>query len=289
MLTRTWKSVGLLVLTSGAAAPGALAQKPATVSVRVELVSSRYRTRFTNRAAVEAKAATVFADYLTRNVGFLRFAPDDSTRPFRLSFLLDRPDRGSSGNFSEVGFWVRLDRPGEAPVESYWLQLRPADQSLTGVGTELGFLAEIKAKLEHQPADSLRGGILRWVPISETGLLPDLTPPILVLPFRLLDLCMKNQSVVQFLAELTGTVTMELPYTAQIVGTFAPPSAATPDIEPFRGGGIARVMELTPPDDLASSIARHTVKVKKIFVTSYVHDPTACGNRAPAMVGGGAP
>jgi hypothetical protein len=30
-------------------------------------------------------------------------------------------------------------------------------------------------------------------------------------------------------------------------------------------------------DDLTPSIARHAVKVKKIFVTSYVHDPRRAG------------
>jgi hypothetical protein len=286
MLNRAWACAGRLILGAWLLSQPATAQNPATVAIRAELVAPRYRERFVDRRAVETKVANLFADYLTRNVGFLRFAVNDSTLPYRLSFLLDRLDRGATSNFAEFGFWVRLDRPGDVPVESYWLQLRTVDQSAIGVGTEVGFLTEIKSKLAHQDADSLRNGILRWVPITETGL-PNLNPLGLVLPFRLLDLCMKNQSVVQFLAEIRGTVTMEVPFKAQIVGNFVPQGPQPPDIEPFFGGGFGKVIDLTLPDELTPSIAQKAVTVKKIFVTSYVHDPTACDNRAPRAVGGG--
>jgi hypothetical protein len=126
------------------------------------------------------------------------------------------------------------------------------------------------------------------VPISETGL-PRLNPLGLVLPFRLLDLCMKNQSVVQFVAEIRGTVTVEEQFKARIVGNFTPTGPQTPETEPFLGGGFGRVIELDPPDELSPSITQRAVTVKKIFVTSYVHDPTACNNRAPQAVGTGTP
>jgi hypothetical protein len=288
MLIRWWTCTSLVGLVASSGWSSAAAQKRATVTVSVELAVPRYRDRFTDRKAVQAKAAYLFADYLARNVGFLRFAADDSTRPYRLSFVLDRFDRGSTSGFSEVGFWVRLERPDETPKESYWLQFRSADQALSGVGGEDGFLNEIKAKLAHRDADSLRTGVLRWIPISETGL-PNLEPLGFVLPFRLLDLCMKRQSTVELLAEFGGTVVREVPVEARVVGTFNPSGQTTRETAPYVGGGFAMVTPLPQPDDLTPSIARHSVKVKKIFVTSYVHDPTACGNRAPMAVGGATP
>jgi hypothetical protein len=289
MLKRLRKYTVLALLGNAWAWPAAMAQKRAAVTVSVELVAQRYRDRFANRQAVEAKAATLFAEYLTKNVGFLRFAPDDSTRPYRLAFLLDRLDRTSTSGFSEVGFWVHLDRVGEAPVEAYWLQFRGADQALAGVGTEVQFLTEIKSKLAHRDADSLRTGVLRWIPVSETGLLPDLQPVGVVLPFPLLELCMKHQSIVEFLAEFGGAVTREEPFKARVEGTYTPTGPSTPDVEPFRGGGFAKVVDITAPNDLSLSISQHSVKVKKIFVTAYIHDQTACDNRTPLAVGGSAP
>src|SRR5262245_13960469 len=262
LLRQAWKCAGLLIVSAWPISPPAFAQGPATVGVRVELVVPRYRDRFPDRRAVESKAAKLFAEYLTRNVGFLRFAVNDTTLPYRLSFLLDRLDRSNTSSFAEVGFWVRLDRRGEAPVESYWLQLRTAE-SLAGVGTEEGFYGEIKSKLSHQDADSLRNGILRWVPITETGY-PNLNPLGLALPFRLMDLCMKNQSVVQWVAEIRGNVTMELPFKAQIVGPFTPQGPQPPEAAPFLGGGFARVIDLTQPDELTPSIAQKAVDRKSV-------------------------
>jgi hypothetical protein len=254
--------------------------------VRVDLVAPRYRDRFSDRQAIETKAAAHFADYLSKEVGFLRFAVNDSAPAYRLSFLLDRLDRGATSRFPEVGFWVRLERPGEEAVEKYWLQFRSADQSIAGVGSEAGFLAEIKTKLAHQDAEPLRKDILRWVPISETGL-PNLDPLGLVLPFRLLDLCMKNQSEVQFVAEIRGNITVEEQFKALIVGNFTPTGPQTPEVEPFLGSGFGKVIELTPPDQLSPSITQKKVTVRKIFVTSYRHDPAACENREPKTVGDG--
>ena len=150
MLTLLWKCTWLVTLITAVGSSSAAAQKRATVTVSVELAVPRYRDRFADRSAVQAKAAALFADYLTRNVGFLRFAADDSTRPYRLAFVLDRFERGSTSGFAEVGFWVRLQRPDESPMESYWLQFRSADQSLVRVGGEDEFLNEIKAKLAHR-------------------------------------------------------------------------------------------------------------------------------------------
>jgi hypothetical protein len=256
------------------------AQAPATVSVRAQLVVPRFRDRFTDRQAVETRVASLFADYLTREVGFLRFTASDTTLPYRLSFVLDHEPNNAS-QFAEVGFWVRLDRPGENQVATYWLPFRTPDQSIVGVGSETDFLTEVKSKLGHQGADSLSRAVLRWVPIAETGF-PSLNPLGLVLPFPLLDLCMKKESVIQFVAEIQGTITMEEQFKAQIVGSAAPN-------EPFFGGGFGRVIELTPPDDLSPSITSNKVRVKKIFVTDYKLDRTACDNRVPRAVGGGAP
>ena len=288
MLTRLWKCTWLVTLATVVGWSSVGAQKRTSVTVSVDLVVPRYRDRFTDRKAVQAKAARLFADYLTSNVGFLRFAADDSTRPYRLAFVLDRFDRASASGFGELGFWVRLERPDESPKESYWLQFRGADQALDGVGGEEGFLGELKTKLAHRDADSLRTGVLRWIPISETGL-PIGDPVGVVLPFRLLDLCMKRQSTVELLAEFGGSVVREVPFAARVVGNFNPQGQPTRDVAPYVGGGFAQVSPLPQPDDLTPSIARHAVKVKKIYVTSYVHDPTACGNRAPLAVGGGTP
>jgi hypothetical protein len=273
---------------AGAQDPTAEAQDPATVDVRVELVMPRYRDKFANRPAIETKVAKLFAEYLTTNVGFLRFAVNDTTLPYRLSFLLDRLDRSSTSSFAEVGFWVRLDRPGEQKVESYWLPFRTSDQSLTGVGTETEFVTAIGAKLAHANADSLRIGILRWVPITEIGL-PTLHPVGIALPFPLLDLCMKRESTIQFVAELRGNVTIEQPFKAHIVGSFQPQTSPSLEAERFLNGGFAKVMEAVALGELTPSIAQKAVTVKKIFVTSYVHDPTACANRSPRGIEGGAP
>lgn len=277
MLTRVVAVTSMLI----AATTGALAQVPATVSVRAELTSAKFRDRFPNRAAVETKIATIFADYLTREIGFLRFAVHDTTRPYRLSFVLDH-EPGNTTPFAEVGFWVKLDRPGENQVSAYWLPFRTADQSIAGAGTETDLLTEVKTKLAHQAADSLSSGVLRWVPIAETGV-PNLDPLGIVLPFRLIDLCMKNESIIQFVAEIPRTaVTMEEPFKARIVGSAAP-------TEPFFGGAFGQVIELAQPDVLSPSINNKTVRVKQIFVTNYRHDTTACENRAPRAIGGGAP
>jgi hypothetical protein len=256
------------------------AQAPATVSVRAELAVPRFRDRFVNRRAVESKVASLFADYLSREIGFLRFSVSDTTLPYRLSFVLDH-EPGNATSFAEVGFWVRLDRPGENQLAAYWLPFRTADQSLAAVGTETDFLTEVKSKLEHQGADSLSRGVLRWVPIASSGL-PNLNPLGLVLPFPLLDLCMKNESIIEFVAEIQGTITMQEQFRAQIVGSAA-------QTEPFFGGGFGRVIDLKPPDDLTPSITNKTVHVKQIFVTDYKLDKTACENRVPRTVGGGAP
>jgi hypothetical protein len=274
---------GVAAILAAGVWPGARlapAQTPATVSVRAQLAVPRFRDRFTDRQAVETRMATLFADYLKREVGFLRFAVNDSTLPYRLSFVLDH-EPGNASSFAEVGFWVRLDRPGEDQLAAYWLPLRTSDQSLAAVGTETDFLTEVKSKLGHQGADSLSRGLLRWVPIAETGV-PSLNPLGLVLPFQLLDLCMKKESIIQFVAEIQGTITMEEQFKAQIVGSAAPN-------EPFFGGGFGRVIDLTPPDDLSPSITSNKVRVKKIFVTDYKLDRTACDNRAPRAVGGGVP
>lgn len=263
---------------------GAQTPPPPAVAVRVELVFPRYRDRFANRDSVERRTAEQFAEYLKRNVGFLRFVANDTTIPYRLTFLLDRLDRNSVGSFPEIGFWARLDRPQATPVESYWLQFRTADQALTGVGTATAFLTEIRSRLQHQDADSLRRGFLSRVPIAETGL-TNLNPLGVVLPYRLLDLCMKNESSLEFVAEIRGTITMELPFKAQIVGSFNPQGPLAPDIQAFSGGGFAKVMNPGQPDELTPSVAQKTATIKRIFVTSYVFDPTACDNRGPAAVG----
>jgi hypothetical protein len=247
--------------------------------VRAELVEKKFRERFPNRSAIETKIATIFADYLTREIGFLRFAVNDTTRPFRVSFVLDRLPGNT--DFPEVGFWVRLDRPGEDHVSAYWLPFRKPEQSIDGVGSEADFLTEIKTKLAHQTADSL-SSVLRWVPIAETGV-PSLDPLGVVLPFRLIDLCMKNESMIQFVAEIPRTtITTEEPFKARIVGSAGP-------ADPFFGGAFGEVVELAQPDVLSPSITNKTARVKRIFVTSYRHDPTACQNRVPRSVGGGAP
>lgn len=281
MLKRLFVGASVLVVGAWPGSERASAQVPATVSVRAELAVPRFRDRFANRPAVETKIATLFADYLTREIGFLRFVVNDTTRPYRLSLVLDH-EPGNSTAFAEVGFWVRLDRPGENQVSAYWLPFRTADQSIAGVGTEADLLTEVKTKLAHQVADSLSSGVLRWVPIADTGV-PSLDPLGIVLPFRLIDLCMRNESIIQFVAEIPRTaVTMEEPFRARIVGNA---TAA----EPFFGGAFGQVIDLAQPDVLSPSITNKTARVKQIFVTTYKQDKTACENRAPRTVGGGAP
>jgi len=265
-----------------------IAQTRAAVTVRVQLVTPKYHDRFTNRTEVEGKAARLFAEYLTKNIGFLRFVADDSTRPYRLAFRLDKVDPTSTSDFAEVGFWAHLDRPEDTPRDVYWLPFRSADQALVKVGDQEQFLTELESKLAHRETDSLRAGVLRWIPVSEMGFLPDLQPTGVVLPFPLLELCMKKQSTLEFLAEFVGPVTREEPFKALVEGTYTPQGPASPDVEPFRNGGFAKVMDLASPNDLSRSVTSHTVKVKKIFVTGYVHDPTACNNRTPS-IGGGVP
>jgi hypothetical protein len=262
-----------------------LAQTPATVSVRVELALPRFRDNFSDPKAVEAKAAALFAKYLTAKVGFLRFAVNDSS-PYRLSFRLDRQDPQATSSFTDIGFWARLEHAGDEPKEKYWLPFRAADEFLTRVGSEADFLAEVSSKLTHQDSEVLRKEILRWVPITEIGL-PNLNPLGVVLPFPLKALCMKNQSVVLFVAEIKGQQqTMEEQFKAQIVGKFTLTGSPTPDLERFRDGGMGKVIELTE-NDLADWIAQKKVTVKQIFVISYEHDASTCDNRQPDPVGTG--
>ena len=269
-----------LVVGFAAASPyrPAFAQERPGVTVRVELVAPLYHDRMRNRAAVEKQAAMLFARYLTRNVGFLRFAADDSIRPYRLTFRLDRLDRTSTKEAVEYGFWAHLDRDQETAVEVYWLPFRTPDQAFSGVGSENEFLVKIDSKLAHREADSVPVSVLRWVPVSETGLLTSQDPNVLVvLPFPLLDLCMKKQSMVEIVAEVGTPSPLEQEFKAKVEGNFTP---STPRDESFRGNGLARVLDATTSFPVA------TAKVRRIFVTGYIHDATACDNRTPLAIGG---
>ena len=58
-----------------------------------------------------------------------------------------------------------------------------------------------------------------------------------VLPFRLLDLCMKRQSTVELLAEFGGAVVREVPFAARVVGGRLVGDAVRPDAIVVPGGG----------------------------------------------------
>lgn len=257
---------------------GSTAQSPTTVAVSVELAVDRFKQRLPN---IGPSLANMFAAFLGQRVGFLRFAVADTTPAHRLTFVLDRRERGSSAAFAEVGFWIRLERPGDPQIERYWLPVRPADQSTAGVGSEEEFLSEVEAKLVHADAGPLRDEVLRNVPITQLAL-PQANPPGWALTFRHLDLCIRNNSLLQIVNQLpAGAMWLEKRFEAEVVSEFQVQGQPTPDVLPFLGGVFSQPTTPQSTIELTTSIGQGPVRVKEVFVVSYRHDPNACRHRLP--------
>jgi hypothetical protein len=258
------------------------AQSPSTVSVRVELVFPRYRNHYSDRTAVEATLAKRFTEHLSRKFGFLRFATDETSSPYHLTLKLDRADRNAPATgLSELGFWARLDGP-DVGAEKYWLPFRGG--TLVATPTPEAFETELATKLAISDSAPRIEEVLKQVPMSETAL-PSPSPLGWALPFRQLELCMRNQSVLKFFTEVQA---MEHVVDANLVGAFPSRSGLPTEHQQFVGNAFARNLDL--PVELKQSITDGTLRVKRVMVTTYIHDATACDNRLPGSGGtGGTP
>jgi hypothetical protein len=275
MLTRS-----MLCVILSLAPLGASAQSPSTVSVKVELVFPRYRDHYPDRRAVESALATRFAEHLTRSFGFLRFAPADTASPYRLTLQLDRANRNSpASTLSELGFWARLDGPEPAPQPFYWLGFRGG--TLIPTPTPEVFLAEVATRLATSDSASRIVEILKLVPLTQTAL-SSASPPGWALPFRQLDVCMMNGTILTVVSDVQA---LEHVADARVGGVFTRELARTTEQQSFVGKMFAVNDAL--PGILRTSIANGTLRVKRVLVTTYEHDATACQNRLPGFEGAG--
>ncbi len=281
MLKRLCAGTSRILLVLSFALPVASAQSPSTVSVRAEFVFPRYHDDFEDPQAVEAAAAKLFADYLNREVGFLRFVAGDTTSPYHLVFEFDRSERqGTVSPFAQLGFWVRLDLPG-GQVLKYWLKFR--EGTLSATPSPEVFQDELITRLAHADPKMLREEIFRDVPMTEVAL-PSRSPLGWALPFRQLDVCMKNQSVLTIVNDLQS---QEQQVTANVTGAFHTQGTPSAEQQPFDGGMFATNLNL--PIILANSINDGTLRVKRVLVTTYIHDASACSHRIGSDGAGGAP
>jgi len=264
------------------------AQSPTMVAVHAKLVANNFRLRLAPRVPdVEAAVGKRFANYLRERVGFLSFAVGDTVSPYRLVFELDRRERGSTADFEEFGFWVRLERPSDAPLELYWLPFRSADQSTAPIGTEEQFLAAVRAKLTHADPGPLRDSLLGRVPITQQAL-PHLSPPGWALTFRHLDLCIRNSSQLEFVNEIpANAMLIEKRFRAEVVAQFQVPPPPPAAAQPFLGGVFSQPTDPAVATELTRAMSQGPVRVKQVFVVSYRHDPNACRDRTDGPGAGG--
>jgi hypothetical protein len=279
MISLSFARASTLLLVLSIIPPVASGQSPFTVSVRVEVVFQRYRDDFDDPQAVEAAAAKLFTEYLNREVGFLRFVAGDTISAYSIVLQLDRKDRDVPATaFSELGFHARLDGPGGS-AQKYWLFFR--DGTLAATPNPEDFQADLARQLAHADSKTLREEILQQVPMTETAL-PSRSPLGWALPFRQLDLCMRNQSVLKFVNEVEA---MEHVVDANVVGTFPSQGGLSPDLQPFVGGMFATNLQL--PAALKQAIDEGSLRVKRVLVTTYLHDANACAHRLPGSEGAG--
>jgi hypothetical protein len=278
MLNRASLFFFLSLLPSAAAA-----QSPSTVAVKVELVFPRYRDHYPDRGSVESMLAKRFAEHLSRQFGFLRFAEGDTSSTYRLTLQFDRANRNAPvSTLSELGFWARLDGPNPGPQPVYWMGFRGG--TLTPTPTPEAFLAELTTRLATSDSASRIVEVLKQVPLSETAL-SNASPAGWALPFRHLDVCMRNGSMLTVVSDVQA---IEHVSDARVGGVFTRELARTTEQQPFVGKMFAVSDAL--PRSLAESMADGTLKVKRVLVTTYVHDATACENRLPGAEGtGGTP
>jgi hypothetical protein len=285
---RLWLAFAALLVAAGPLS----AQTPTKVGVRVELKATRFRTAFGPRAdEVEAAAADTFAVRLREHIGFVRFHPRDATAEYQLVFSLDQSILGSADPFPEYGFWARLERPGDAPIELYWLTLRTRELASRRVGSEAEFLGELSAKLTRPDLTPIRQDLLSKVPISRLAL-PSDEPLGWALPLGRDSLCIKTSSILLIVGALPqGAMTLDREYTARVhtdgFKVLTPRAVHTPFLHKL----FSEPTTAEAKQELASALRGGGLEVKEVYVLEYQHDANACRLRpldpAAANPGGG--
>jgi hypothetical protein len=258
----------------------AMCQSRTPVSVEVRLEAKRFRTHFDSQLSdVEQRAAKQFTRLLAREIGFLRFAVHDTASRYRLLFLLDLQQRGSTSRFTEFGFWVRLERPDDVRLERYWLPFRSAQQASAGVGSAEAFLGELAVKLAHADLGALSDSLLKKIPITEQALIVN-QPLGWAIALPRLDLCMKTMSQLELLSDFRiGDMSLAKAARARVVGDFQTSVPPPLDIQQFLGGAFSEPAAQPVADELTRLLRDGQVTVKEVYVTSYIHDPNACRDR----------
>jgi len=268
------------------------AQTPTNVGVRVELKAPRFRAAFGPRVnAVEVAAADTFAARLREHIGFVRFRPGDATAEYQLVFALDQSILGSTDPFPEYGFWARLERPDDTPLELYWLTLRPRELASRRVGNEQEFLGEVSAKLMRPDLTPIRRDLLSKVPITHLAL-PSDEPLGWALPLGRDSLCIKTSSILLIVGALPqGAMTLDREYRARVhtdgFKVLTPRAVHTPFLHKL----FSEPTTAEARQELASALRGGGLEVKEVYVLEYQHDANACRlhplDPATANPGGG--
>lgn len=282
-----------LILLTLLAIPPAIVTAPAPVSAQTEvdvlfrLEDSRFRSRFGAGApAVESTIADSIAAALAERVGFLRLTPGGGSE-YRLVFTLDRQDRQSTSQFPERGIWARLEVPGGPLEEFYWKTLRPAEQALAPVGSDVDVAAEV-ARLFRGEIRQLQHDLLNQIPISQDGLAWS-SPLGWVLPFSRRDLCMKNQSRLVFVNDVpAGQLRVERRDTATVTSEFALTPPVDPDYQRYLHRLFSEPLDGQNMDDhLRQALLQGTAKVTAVYVIEYEPELGCRAEPTPPVVGGG--
>jgi hypothetical protein len=260
-----------------AAAGSLAAQAPTNVGVSVELEASHFRTAFGPRAGVvEAAAADIFAARLTEHIGFVRFRPRDTSAEYRLVFSLDQSVPGSNDEFPEYGFWARLERPGDTPVELYWLMLRPRESADHRVGSEQDFLGEVAAKLARPDLTAIRQELLSKIPITRQALTSD-SPLGWALPLSRNALCLKQRSILLMVGALpAGPMILDREYEAIVARDDFKVTTPLPQHAPFLSKLFSEPRTPESRQDLQSALQAGGLEIKEVYVLDHQHDANAC-------------
>lgn len=283
----------LLFLLASLALPLAIVPcpRPALAQMEVDVVfhlqDARYRSRFgANAPTVEAMIADSIARALSDRVGYLRLVPGSGSE-YALVLTLDRQDRQSTSRFPERGIWAGLKIPGGTVQEFYWKTLRPAEEALAAVGSDVDVAADV-ARLFRGEIRQLQDSLLNRVPISDDGLAWN-SPIGWVLPFSRRDLCMKNQSRLVFVNDVpAGQLRVERWDTATVTSEFALTPPVDPDHQRFLHRLFSEPLDGQNMDDhLRQALQQGTAKVTAVYVIEYQPELGCHAEPTPPVVGGG--
>lgn len=282
-----------LILLASLALPPAITLRPTPAGAQTEvdvlfrLEDSRYRSRFgANAPAVEAMIADSIARALADRVGYLRMVPGGGSE-YALVLTLDRQDRQSTSSFPERGIWAGLKIPGGTVQEFYWKTLRPAEEALAAVGSDVDVASDV-ARLFRGEIRQLQDSLLNRIPISDDGLAWS-SPLGWVLPFSRRDLCMKNQSRLVFVNDVpAGQLRVERWDTAAVTSEFALSPPVDPDHQRFLHRLFSEPLDGQNMDDhLRRALQEGTAKVTAVYVIEYQPELGCHADPTPPVVGGG--